>query len=263
MPGPAFYCWRQSAFAVTSQQGWLLTAWAAAGQLIQLFQLLRRRQQIALGLFVHDQRLLVARAFDGRFLTLRVAAAEIGTRIASRGTTTAGLAITTAARLAVTGTAASACAAGLTLTTALAVGATGRASTQTYAIAGARTGWRWGARTATAALWLVLNRADVVGTVAEVVDLVVEELVRRAVSRWRRNGAGLRLALAAFWARCALFACRLLAARLRGGLGLAGVLAFIFVAAAMAFATTTATWAVRVTRLARTPDRQHVPAARG
>ena len=115
-------------------------------------------------------------------------------------------------------------------------------------------GRRWGARTAAAALWLVLNRADVVGTVTEVVDLVVEELVRRAVSRWRRNGAGLRLALAAFWARCALFACWLLAARLRGGLGLAGVLAFIFVAAAMAFATTaaTATRAVRVTRLART-----------
>src|SRR3990167_9800750 len=108
MPGPAFYCWRQSAFAVTRQQGWLLTAWAAAGQLIQLFQLLRRRQQITLGLLVHDQRLLVAWAFYGRFLTLRVAAAEIGTRIASRGTTTAGLAITTTARLAVTGTAASA-----------------------------------------------------------------------------------------------------------------------------------------------------------
>ena len=210
----------QSAFAVTRQQGWLLTAWAAAGQLIQLFQLLRRRQQIALGFLVHDQRLLVARAFDGRFLTLRVAAAEVGTRIASRSTTTTGLAITTAARLlAVTSTAASACTARLTLATALAVGAAGWASTQTYAIAGARAGRRWGARTAAATLWLVLDRADVVGTVAEVVDLVVEELVRRAVSRWRRNGAGLRLALAAFWARCALFACRLLAARLRGGLG--------------------------------------------
>ena len=151
MPEPAFYGWRQSAFAVTRQQGWLLTAWAAAGQLIQLFQLLGGGQQVALGLFVHDQRLLVARAFDGRFLTLRVAAAEIGTRIASRCTTTTGLAITTAARLlAGTSTAASACAARLTLATALAVGAAGWASTQTYAIAGARAGRRWGARTAAA-----------------------------------------------------------------------------------------------------------------
>src|SRR5690606_19151673 len=89
-------------------------------------------------------------------------------------------------------------------------------------------GWSTTGATA-AALRLVLDRADVVDTVAEVVDLVVEELFRIAV-RWQRGNGGYRLGLASV-ALCLATT----ALTLRSGLVLlAAVLALVLATAAVA-----------------------------
>ena len=159
--------------ALAGQQRRALTAWAAW----QVIQLLRRRVTVELGFLADDHRLFfrLARVAHGRLLA---------GSIVSGWATTAGAATITTGTATVVGTRWAFFAAGATTTTALLAATTGLAlATGVAALAVALTLTLAGTSTwaAIAALAFALVRADVVGTVTEVVYVVVQELFRIAV----------------------------------------------------------------------------------